>query len=160
MERWISNMSGKSNNFSRTQNPDKPFKKGVLEEAAELAREYHIVLEHSERLGFIANSLELPNVYADGRTADACYRAALEAQTVAVAAMLEAGQSPPVPASAKKRTLQVNVRLTPEEKSLLTYASTALGFSGLSDFIRNSALEKVSSSAARLERLLKRSKAS
>ena len=68
--------------------------------------------------------------------------------------MLECGQRPPVPASAKKRTLQVNVRLTPEEKSLLSNASAILGFSGLSDFIRNSALEKVSGSASLLDQMM------
>jgi predicted RNase H-like HicB family nuclease len=112
------------------------------------------VLEQNPKLGFIASSVELSNVYADGKTADECYQAVQEALTVAVATMIECGQRPPVPASAKKRTLQVNVRLTAEEKSLLSNASSVLGFSGLSDFIRNSALEKVSGSASLLTKML------
>lgn len=42
----------------------------------------------------------------------------------------------------EKRTLQVNVRLTVKEKCILSCASTTLGFTGLSDFIRSAALEK------------------
>lgn len=139
----------------KPKNLEKSFDKAIFKEALDLAKDYHIVFEKTDRLGFIGNSLELPNVYADGKTPEACYKATIEAQAVAIATMLEADQSPPIPVSAKKRTLQVNVRLTPEEKALLSYASSALGFSGLSDFIRISALEKVSTSFARLERMLK-----
>ena len=130
------------------------FGKEVLVKAKKLAAEYHITLEKNERLGFVGSSVELPNVYADGKTADDCYAATLEALTVAVATMLECGQRPPVPMDSRKRTLQVNIRLTPEEKSLLLHASSILGFSGVSDFIRNSALEKVSGSATLLTKLL------
>jgi predicted RNase H-like HicB family nuclease len=133
---------------------DKPFEQDVWSKAHKRAREYHIVLEQSPKLGFIGSSMELPNVYADGKTADDCYEAVQQALTVAVATMLKCGRRPPVPASGKKRTLQVNVRLTAEEKSLLSNASSILGFSGLSDFIRNSALEKVSGSASLLTKML------
>jgi len=98
--------------------------------------------------------VELPNVYADGKTPELCYKAVQEALLIAVATMLECGQRPPVPACAAKRSLQVNVRLTPEEKSLLSDASSLLGFSGLSDFIRNAALERISQSASQLADLL------
>jgi predicted RNase H-like HicB family nuclease len=136
------------------KNLNKPFDKSILERAGERAEAYHIILEQNARLGFLGSCVELPNVFADGKTAAECYEAMQEALTVAVATMLECGQRPPVPASAKKRTLQVNVRLTPEEKNLLANASTILGFSGLSDFIRNSALEKVTGSASVLNKML------
>jgi len=133
---------------------NKPFEEGILDKACERANKYHIILEQNSKLGFIGSCVELPNVYVDGKTLEECYEAIQEALTIAVAAMLECGQRPPVPASAKKRMLQVNVRLTPEEKSLLSSASSILGFSGLSDFIRNSALEKVSGSASLLTKML------
>lgn len=151
------NMSRKSTITSKAKkdtNLNKPFEPEILNKARKRVKEYHIVLEQNSKLGFIGSSVELPNVYADGKTADDCYEALQEALTIAVATMLECGQRPPVPASAKKRTLQVNVRLTPEEKSLLSHASSVLGFSGLSDFIRNSALEKVSGSASELSKML------
>lgn len=42
-----------------------------------------------------------------------------------------------------KRTQQVNVRLTPEEKVILEGTARRKGFEGLSDFIRAAALESV-----------------
>ena len=133
---------------------NKPFGQEILNKAHKRAKEYHVILEQNPKLGFIGSCVELPNVYVDGKTPEKCYEAIQEALTVAVATMIECGQRPPVPASAKKRTLQVNVRLTAEEKSLLSNASSILGFSGLSDFIRNSALEKVSGSASSLMKML------
>lgn len=151
------NTSKKSATISKKkprQTLSEPFEKDILAKAQKLAKDYHIVLEQSARLGFVGSSVELPNVYADGKTADDCYAAMQQALAVAVATMLECGQRPPVPMDARKRTLQVNIRLTPEEKSLLSHASAILGFSGVSDFIRNSALEKVSGSAALLTKML------
>jgi len=105
--------------------------------------DYRITLERNDRLGFIGSSLELPTVFADAKTPDKCYRATQEALMVAVATMIECGQRPPQPSSAKKRTVQVNIRLTSEEKLLLANAAMSLGFKGISDFIRNSALNRV-----------------
>ena len=62
---------------------------------------------------------------------------------VAVATMIESGQRPPQPASEGRRTEQVNVRLTAEEKLLFANAAMNLGFKGISDFIRNTALSTV-----------------
>lgn len=150
-------MSKKSSATSRAasrKQVEQPFDPHVWDKAHKRAVDYHITLEKNHRLGFIGNCVELPNVYADGADAQGCYEAALEAVTVAVAAMLESGQRPPVPAGAGKRTLQVNVRLTPEEKALLSNASAILGFSGLSDFMRNSAMEKVAGSATVLGKMM------
>ena len=122
------------------------FKASVLRKAKKIAADYRIVLERDERLGFIGSSVELPTVFADAKTPEKCYRAAEEALMVAVATMIECGQRPPQPASAGKRTEQVNVRLTAEEKLLFANAAMNLGFKGISDFIRNTALNSVLSS--------------
>jgi hypothetical protein len=66
-----------------------------------------------------------------------------EALTVAVATMLECGQSPPSPASEKKRDTQVNIRLTAEEKLRLVRSASNLGFDGVSDFVRYAALKEL-----------------
>jgi len=122
------------------------FKASVLCKAKKMAADYRIVLEKNERLGFIGSSVELPTVFADAKTPDKCYRATREALMVAVATMIECGQRPPQPASAGRRTEQVNVRLTAEEKLLFANAAMNLGFKGISDFIRNTALNSVLSS--------------
>jgi predicted RNase H-like HicB family nuclease len=108
--------------------------------AKQIADEYRIILERDDRLGYMGSSVEIPTVFADGQTPDKCYRAIHEALMVAVATIIESGQKPPLPASSGKRTVQVNVRLTAQEKLLLTDEAMRFGFKGISDFIRSSAL--------------------
>jgi len=117
-----------------------------MRKAKKIASDYRIILERNERLGFIGSSVELPTVFADAKTPDKCYKATQEALMVAIATMIERGQRPPQPASAGRRTEQVNVRLTAEEKLLFANAAMNLGFKGISDFIRSTALNNVLSS--------------
>lgn len=114
-----------------------------MRKAKKIVADYRIMLERNEKLGFIGSAVELPTVFADARTPEQCYKATEEALMVAVATMIECGQRPPQPASAGLRTEQVNVRLTAEEKLLFANAAMNLGFKGVSDFIRNSALDRV-----------------
>ena len=137
------NSKNSSKGVAKSKRLDRPFKESVLLKAKRIVADYRIILERNKRLGFIGSSVELPTVFADAKTPDKCYKAAKEALLVAVATMIECGQRPPQPASAKKRTVQVNVRLTSEEKLLLANAATNLGFKGISDFIRNTALSRI-----------------
>jgi len=101
-----------------------------------------VTLERNERLGFIGSSVEFPTVFADAQSLEECYRVTQDALAVAVATMLECGQIPPQPVSSRKRTEQVNVRLTTEEKMFLSNAASTLGFRGISDFLRNAAMNR------------------
>jgi len=143
-------MSRSSKNSSKTgaksKALNKPFKESIVRKAGKIVADYRIILERNERLGFIGSSVELPTVFVDAKTPEQCYRATQEALMVAVATMIECGQRPPQPASAGRRTEQVNVRLTAEEKLLFANAAMNLGFKGISDFIRNTALNNVLSS--------------
>lgn len=120
-----------------------PFKPSILREAKKFAGEYHIILERNDELGFIGTSIELPTVFSDGKTPDKCYKSTQQALTVAAATMIESGQKPPQSSSTKKRTAQVNIRLSAEEKLLLSNSATNSGFKGLSDFIRDAALRRI-----------------
>jgi predicted RNase H-like HicB family nuclease len=122
--------------------PTAPFRPSILEKAREIASGYKLTIEKNERLGYIGSSVEIPTVFADGTTAEKCYEATLEALAVAVAAMLEAGQTPPQTAAFMKRTTQVNVRLTHEEKATIANAATRAGFKGLADYIRTTVLDR------------------
>ncbi|MCX5644685.1 MAG: type II toxin-antitoxin system HicB family antitoxin [Phycisphaerae bacterium] len=122
--------------------PAEPFRPPILQKAREIARDYKLTIEKSDRLGYLGSSVELPTVFADGDTPDMCYQATQEALSVAVAAMLEAGQTPPQPAAFMKRTTQVNVRLTHEEKAMIAAAAAKAGFKGLADFIRSTVLDR------------------
>ena len=132
-----------SGNGERVNNPAEPFSPAILHRAREIARDYRITIEKSERLGYVGNSIEIPTVFADGKTPGDCYEATQQALTIAVATMLESGQKPPQPAAAMKRTTQVNVRLTHEERSMIATAAANSGFKGLADFIRTAVLDRI-----------------
>lgn len=102
--------------------------------------QYQVVLEASDDHWY-GRGLELPHVFANGTTPDACVAATQQAMTAAVAYLLEQGQSPPPPARSTRRTQQVNVRLTIEEKTIIEASARNKGFSGLSDYLRSAALE-------------------
>jgi len=136
--------SSKSGAKSKALN--KPFKESIVRKAKKIVANYRIILERNERLGFIGSSVEIPTVFVDAKTPEKCYKATQDALMVAVATMIECGQRPPQPASMGLRTEQVNVRLTAEEKLLFTNAAMNLGFKGISDFIRSTALNNVLSS--------------
>ena len=99
------------------------------------------MLEPDEELGYIGSSIELPTVFADARTPDACVKATREAMTVAVATLLELGRRPP--SGRHQRTQQVNIRLTPDERLALAEAASRLGYKGISEYVRAAALSRI-----------------
>jgi len=94
-------MPKRSNKSSRAKKKadkpaiDRPFDSKTLKKAGEIASRYRLILEPDDEVGFIGRSLELPNIFADGKTPDKCVRATLEALVAAVATMLELGERPP-----------------------------------------------------------------
>ena len=133
-------MSAKSSKSRRAV--DRPFAQAVLARAAEIAAAYQIILQFEDG-EYYGRGLEMPLVMNDGPTPDACVRATRESLTSAVATLLEKGEVPPAPASDAKRSEQVNVRLTVEEKLLLDEAARHRGFKGLGDFVRTTVLASV-----------------
>ena len=135
-------MSAKLKNSRKTPGAgrrDRPFSPAVWKRAEALAARYRIVIWHEDG-EYYGRGLELPFVLNDGTTPDNCVRAVREILATTVAAMLERGETPPAPASDAKRTEQVNVRLTPEEKLLLEQSARQGGFDGISDFLRAKAI--------------------
>lgn len=120
---------------------DRPFSPEILRRARDIAAEYQIILQFEDG-AYYGRGLELPYVMNDGRTPDECVRKTREILTTAVAHMLENGEVPPAPASSHKRTEQINLRVTPEEKLLLEQAARNKGFRGVSDYVRSVSLSK------------------
>lgn len=112
----------------------------MLAEAEQIARSYRLTIEPDTDLGFRGSSVEMPLVWADGKTLEACAKETLFALAGAVALMLEKGQRPPSPASAGKREEQVNIRLTTDERLQIEEAARREGFRSTSDYMRHSAL--------------------
>lgn len=121
---------------------DKPFDSEIWEKARRIAAEYRILLEHDGNNGYVGSSVEFRTVLAEGATADECVESTKEALAVAVATMLEAGRRPPLPARERRRQVQVNIRLTCDERLMLEEAARRYGFTGVSDFVRCTALER------------------
>lgn len=111
----------------------------VLKHAQRIVSRYRIILDTDPDGGFIGSSVELPTVFVDGETLEECVEATREALLGAVVAMIEAGQRVP---SRGKRDMQVNVRLSADEKLTLLDAVQRLGLRSISDFIRLAALER------------------
>lgn len=108
--------------------------------AIRLVSQYRVVLEAAAGGGYVGRTVEMPLVFADGRTPNSCAAATREAQKLAVAMMLDRGQAPPPP-STDRRNLQVNIRMSPQEKGLLEQAAVRGGFRSISDFTRVAAVE-------------------
>jgi len=121
---------------------DRPFAADTIKAARKIVSDYQIIIECEEGHWY-GRGLELPHVYGDGETPEHCIASTREALAAAVAYMLEQGQAPPSPAKQGKRTTQVNVRLTAEEKAILEGTARRKGFEGLSDFLRAAAMEAV-----------------
>jgi len=121
---------------------NRAFDRAILRRAEEAAQSYQIIL-HFEDGEYYGRGLELPNVMSDGKTPDECVRATRDALVTAVAYLLEKGEAPPAPAVENKRTEQVNIRLTAEEKLLLEETARRKGFRGISDFVRSAGLAEL-----------------
>ena len=114
-----------------------PFSPRIWKEAGAWADRYHLVLEHSRPGRFYCRVLEMPTIFDHGRTPNEAVQNVRTSLTLAIATLLERGQRPPAPASAGRRTRQVNLRVTDDEKLLLEQAARRRGFRGISDFLRS-----------------------
>jgi predicted RNase H-like HicB family nuclease len=120
---------------------DRPFDRELLRRARQIASRYGFLVQPHPEVGYLARGLEMPNVFADGRTVEECVRGIREALIVATATLLEMDETPPSPAGGQQeRREQVNIRLTAEEKLRLEEAARSKGFRGISDFVRTTTL--------------------
>ena len=132
-------MSAKSRNLTASKALDRPFAKAILARAKEIADQYQIVLKFEDDEWY-GHGLELPTTYGDGKTPQAAVADTREGLVTTVAYLLEKGETPPAPAQEGNRSVQINIRVTPEEKAVLESRSRSKGFKGLSDYIRASVL--------------------
>lgn len=130
-------MSGKSKKLNKTL--DRPFDPKLWKKADKIAGQYQVIVGLEDDY-WHGHGLEMPLVFGGGETAQQCVEDARLALVESVATMLERNEVPPLPASRGKRTEQVNVRLTAEEKAILSVFAKSKGFRGIGDYIRASAL--------------------
>lgn len=112
----------------------------MLARAREIVAQYGVVIRREPDVGgYLGQGLEMPHVFADAETVEACAAATQEALLVTTAVLLEEGMTPPPPAG-ERRTEQVNVRLTVDERYRVEHAAERRGFRGVSDYVRTTIL--------------------
>lgn len=121
--------------LSKLKKLNSKFDEKALSSAKKIVDKYEVIMSccNGEWYG---RGLEIPTVFGDGKTPDECINNTKEALVATVAYLLEQGEAVPVPSSTGKRTEQVNIRLTAEEKAILSASAHSQGFKGLSDFLR------------------------
>jgi len=76
---------------------DREFSKEHIQAAKELSRDFCLVFEKNDDLGYVGHCTEMPHVMNDGKTHEKCRDNVLEAIRVVLCYMLEAGI--PIPLS-------------------------------------------------------------
>ena len=113
----------------------RPFDPKVLARAKQIAAGFQVVMWVEDGVYF-GRGVELPTTFGDGATPAACMKDTREALTATVAYMLEQGETPPPAASEEKRTEQINLRVSAEEKLRLETLARQHGFKGVADYLR------------------------
>ncbi|CAG0977614.1 hypothetical protein PHYC_01589 [Phycisphaerales bacterium] len=111
--------------------------------AAALADQYRVVIEARGRDGFSATSIEMPGVFAHARTEAECIARIRRALSETIAIMLDTGEAPPRPASSGAREVQLNIRVTSDERSRILERARLAGYRSISEYIRRAALRGV-----------------
>lgn len=117
----------------------RPLSREAMAEAERLADAYSILIERHDDGLFYGRGIEYPYLMGHGKTPAAAYKMARAGMVGAIASDIAAGDPPPPPAT-EKRTLQVNVRVSPLEKLRMEEIARRKGFRGVGDFLRNAAL--------------------
>jgi uncharacterized protein (DUF1778 family) len=126
---------------------DRPVTPAIARQANQIAAKYQVIIRFDEECDeYYGRGLELPGALGDGKTPDECVSSTRQAMAAIVGFMLERGEKPPAPAGLGLRKIQLNVRVTPEEKLLFEEAARRNG-QGISDYIRSAALAKLARSA-------------
>ena len=73
------------------------FDEVVLAAATETAKNYLIVVEPNEELGFVGHAMKFPPVFGDGKTEEECRNNVREAIVAAIATMIEMGREEFIP---------------------------------------------------------------
>ena len=118
---------------------NRAFSKKILATAEKVAEKYEVILAFKDGRWY-GKGIEMPTVFGEGKNPNECIADTREALVSAVAYLLEIGENAPTPATEGKRTEQVNVRLTAEEKIILSASAKSHGFRGLADYLRARAL--------------------
>lgn len=115
----------------------------VTSAAVARANEYQIILKAHPAGGFVGSAVEMPLVISHAKDEMACLAETRRALAEAVAHILESGRHAPAPAAEHKREVQLNIRLTADERLRIQEKARLAGIRSLSDYVRRAALRGV-----------------
>jgi hypothetical protein len=143
----MSRKSRRSSTASRATKA-KGFDKALLARASDIVLGYRLMIERIGPDEFMGRSVELPGVVGFGSSHQRCIESTLRTQSYEVCTLLERGEPVPESVSSRRRTVQLNLRISPNEKQEMEQAALARGFRSISDFVREAALD----ASAKVER--------
>jgi hypothetical protein len=113
---------------------DKPFDKKILSKAKQAVDEYRFAFWREDGR-YVGQCVEMDTL-GTGDTVERCIAEARALAVTGAAHMIESGKRPPLPSRNQARNVQVNIRLSPDEKRAIEDAASKGGFRGISDYLR------------------------
>jgi hypothetical protein len=113
---------------------DRAFDKKILSKARHAVDEYRFAFWREDGR-YVGQCVEMDTL-GTGDTVKRCIAEAKALAITGVACLLESGKSPPLPSRNQARNVQINIRLSPDEKRAIEEAASRGGFRGISDYLR------------------------
>jgi predicted RNase H-like HicB family nuclease len=111
-----------------------PFDQKILAKAKRLVDEYRFAFWREDG-EYVGQCVEM-DIIGVADTVDECIAEARALAVTGVAYLLEKGERPPLPTRDQARSVQINIRLSPDEKRAIEEAAHRGGFRGISDYLR------------------------
>lgn len=108
-----------------------------------MAARYSLVITPHPSGGFSGSSVEMPLVFGRGASEAQCALDVRQAVAHTIDSLRESGEPVPAPALLDRREVQVNIRLTPDERFRIREKARVAGFRSISDYMRRAALRGV-----------------
>lgn len=115
----------------------------LLARARKVVEHYRLLIEPRPDGGFSGSAVELPLTLGRGETEIDCIRDTRAALVRTVVSYLQDGNDPPAPASDHRREVQMNIRLTADERLRIEERARVAGYRSVSDYMRRAALRGV-----------------
>jgi hypothetical protein len=110
------------------------FDKKILSKARQTVDQYRFAFWREDGQ-YVGQCVEMDTL-GTGDTVEQCIAEARALAVTGVAFMLESRKRPPLPARNQARNVQVNIRLSLDEKRAIEEAASKGGFRGISDYLR------------------------
>jgi predicted RNase H-like HicB family nuclease len=113
---------------------DRAFDRKILSHARRAVDDYRFAFWREDGR-YVGQCVEMDTLGV-GDTVEQCIAQAKSLAITGVAVLLESGKRAPLPSRTQPRNVQINIRLSPDEKRAIEEAAIKGGFRGISDYLR------------------------